>query len=165
MSQYSNFQQYCETHAQGGNSYAARFLKPGKNALKLALEEAIRKGLPTPLIEKVEETGMLDGSFELTYEGAERILKKMEESLAKQGRSLGRNYVDILSRFDPVRDNDIITVGYFCFDPSVREKVGGDFGRLYKVVLSAGVNRKKGYALPERHERNPVSTNNFFPSN
>ncbi len=164
MSNYNNFQQYCEMQVKGGNSYATRFLKPGKSSLKLALEEAKQKSLSQELIERVEEKGMLDGSFKLTYEGAERILKKMEESLEKRGKLEGKNYLDIISGFDKVRDSDLVTVAHFCFNPEVRERVGGDFSRLYKIVLNAGVNRKKGYALPERQKRNTVSGTNFFPS-
>lgn len=157
MTNYSNFQEYCELHAKN-NSLAASFLKPGKNSLKLALEQAQRQGLPQDIIERVEERGMLDGSFQLTYESAERIFRKWQESLDKKGRSVGKNYVDILSQLDPVRDSDLITVGYFCFDPNIREKAGGDFGKIYKVVLNAGVNKKRGYALPERQERTTRGT-------
>ncbi len=164
MKNYTNFQQYCEIQTKDGNSYASRFLKPGKNSLKLALEEAKQKNLPYELIERVEEKGMLDGSFKLTYEGAERILRKIEESLEKIGRLEGKNYLDIIDGFDKVRDSDLVTVAHFCFNPEIREKVGGDFSRLYKIVLNAGVNRKKGYALPDRQKRNTVSGTNFFPS-
>jgi len=163
MPNYTNFQEYCEHNVRSGNSYASRFLKPRENSLKLALEEAIKTNLPQELIEKVEERGMLDGSFELTYEGAERILKKIEESLEKRGKLEGKSYLKFTSRLDPIRDSDLITAAHFCFNPEVRERVGGDFSRLYKIVLNAGVNRKKGYALPERQKRNPVSGTNFFP--
>lgn len=164
MPNYNNFQQYCEMQAKNGNSYATRFLKPGRSSLKLALEEAKQKNLSQELIERVEEKGMLDGSFELTYEGAERILKKMEESLEKRGKLEGKNYVEIIDGFDKVRDSDLITVAHFCFNPEVRERVGGDFSRLYKIVLNAGVNKKRGHALPDRQKRKPVSGTNFFPS-
>ncbi len=161
---YNTFQDYCMEQVGAGNSYASRFLKTGKSSLKLALEEARRQGLAPNLINRVEERGMLDGSFSLTYEGAERIYKRMQELVQGRGGQFGKNYLGILDRFDPVRDSDLIATGIFCLVPEVREKVSKDLGSLYKVVLSVGTNRKRGYALPERQKRNPVSNNNFFPS-
>lgn len=144
MTNYSNFQEYCENQVKAGNSYASRFLKPTKNALKLALEEARRKQLSQDLIDRVEEKGMLDGSFELTYEGAERIYKRMQDLIQGRGKKFGSDYLEILNRFDPVRDSDLIATGIFCLVPEVREKVSQDLGSLYKVVLNVGTNRKKG---------------------
>ena len=160
---YNNFQEYCERQVRDGNNYASRFLKTGKSSLKLALEEAKIKCLSKDLIDKVEEKGMLDGSFELTYEGAERIFKRMQDLIQGKGKKFGGNYLDILNRFDPVRDSDLIATGIFCLVPEVREKVSNDLNSIYKVVLNVGTNRKKGYALPERQKRNPVSQKNFFP--
>lgn len=161
---HSTFQDYCMEQVGSGNSYASRFLKTGKSSLKLALEEAKRKGLPEDLINRVEERGMLDGSFELTYEGAERIYKRMQELVQGKGGQFGKDYLGILDRFDPVRDSDLIATGIFCLVPEVREKVSKDLGGLYKIVLNVGTNRKRGYALPERQQRTPISNKNFFPS-
>ncbi|MEK7105791.1 MAG: DEAD/DEAH box helicase, partial [Patescibacteria group bacterium] len=139
-------------------------MKTGKNALTLALEEARKLGYSSDLIERVEQRGMLDGSFELTYQGAERIYKRMQELVVGRGKAFGKDYLSILERFDPVRDSDLIATGLFCLVPEVREKVSKDLGSLYKVVLSVGTNRHKGHALSERQERKPVSQKNFFPS-
>lgn len=160
---YGNFQEYCEEQIKTGNSYASKFLKQGKNAIALALEEAKKKGLPKELIERVEERGMLDGSFELTYEGAQRIYKKMQEIITKSGAEENKDYNAIFERFDPIRDSDLIATGMFCLFPKIREKVSNNINSLYKVVLNVGTKRHKGHSIPERRENNSKQENNFLP--
>lgn len=161
---YNNFQEFCEGQLRNGNIYASNFLKTGKSSLRLALEEAIRKDLSQDLIDRVEEKGMLDGSFDLTYEGAERIYKRMQNLIQGKGKKFGGDYLEILNRFDPIRDSDLIATGIFCLVPEIREKVSKDLNSIYKVVLNVGANRKRGYTLPERQKINPVSQKNFFPN-
>ena len=164
MDKAENFHDYCEEQEKRGNSYVSRFRKKGIYDIRRALEEARLQNLSQNLIDSVEERGMLDGSFELTYQGAERIYNRMQEIIKGKGRQFSKDYLSILERFDPVRDSDLIATGMFCLVPEVREKVSKDLQGLYKVVLNVGTNRKKGYALPERQKRNPVSGRNFFPS-
>ncbi|MAH03753.1 hypothetical protein CMI39_03125 [Candidatus Pacearchaeota archaeon] len=162
---YDNFQNYCADRVRKGDSYASRFLKDSKNSLTLALEEAKRQNLSQDLINKVEEKGMLDGSFKLTYEGAERIYRKVKELVKKEKEQLNKDYLGVLENFDPIRDSDLIATGIFCLVPEVRERVNKNLESLYKVVLNVGMNRKKGYLLPEHQKLKPVSRKNFFPSN
>ncbi|MEK6858933.1 MAG: hypothetical protein AABX53_03410 [Nanoarchaeota archaeon] len=54
------FQDLCVDQVRRGNSYASGFLKDGKSALALALERAKRIGLPTEVIHRAEERGMLE---------------------------------------------------------------------------------------------------------
>jgi hypothetical protein len=175
---YSNFLEYCENQVRDGNSGASRFLKKGKNSLRLALQEGERKvagyvregkqGEADRLVELMklaEDRGMMDGSFELTYEGTARIYERIRGLAQKQSSRYGQDYLSILERFDPIRDSDLIATGMFCLVPEVRERVSADLGSIYRVVLNSGKKSKKGYALPERHDRNPVSRENFFPSN
>src|SRR3989338_7429403 len=128
-----NFQEHCEEQIRRGDSYASQFLKDGKNSLALALEEARRKGVPEARIQLAEEKGMMDGSFEITYEGAERIYQKMQDIVKKEGSKVGRDYASVLERFDPVRDSDLITTGMFCFSPEIREKFHNQLNTLYRV--------------------------------
>ena len=184
---YDNFQLYCEDQARKGNGHsrlASSFLKPGKNSLELAIREAERRMNQTPdeavydedgkltggklhwerVISMAKDRGMLDGSFELTYEGAQRIYGRVQELVKGRGEQFSTDYQCILDRFDPVRDSDLIATGLFCLVPEVRERVSRDLGSIYKVVLSVGGKKNKGHALPEKHERTPVSGDNFFPS-
>jgi len=128
-----------------------------RNSLEEQLQKAkgIRNGL--------EEKGMLDGSFELTYEGAERIYKRVKDLVEKSGRTSGRDYLSVLERFDPIRDSDLIATGIFCLSPEVREKVSKHVEDLYKVVLNVGTHRHRGYALQQRNYSEPSSNKDFFP--
>ena len=165
MSNYNNFQEYCEhivRERKGGHNYISKFLKPRKIAIELALEAARKQSLSQSLIERVEEKGMLDGSFELTYELAEKFVRKIEDSLEKHGKQTGKDYLGVIKRLEG--HDDLRTAAYFCFNPELREKVGGDFSKLYRIVSTARTNRRRGHSLPERHKRNPISKKNFFPS-
>ncbi|MBX4196179.1 DEAD/DEAH box helicase [Candidatus Pacearchaeota archaeon] len=165
---YRNFQEYCVEQIRVGNTYASRFLKDGKNALALALDEGRKKlqryesqqqhehaGKLRGAIERAEEKGMIDGSFEMTYEGAERIYQKVRTIVEKKGAERNTDYMNVFDAFDPIADHDLIATGIFCLIPEVREKVGNKLENLYRVVLNVGAAKRKGYSLPmkERSEK------------
>jgi hypothetical protein len=77
MVRYENFQAMCEDKKYVGT--AEELKKSGSSKLKVALELARRREYPQDLIEGIENTGMMDGSFDITYEGAERIHNDMRK--------------------------------------------------------------------------------------
>ncbi len=172
-----NFHTYCEEGKEKkkeGSASASRFCRGGVHDLTLALKYmdgkiasydlkndsnglenavGIRKGL--------EERGMLDGSFELTYEGTERIINKFTELVKKQGVTYNNNLEGV---FDKLKGNiSLYTTALFCLVPEIREKVGGDFSSLYRIVLNADRGDHRGNSLPKKRKIDSISNDNFFP--
>jgi len=172
---YRNFQECCEDEAKQGNSYASHLLHRSneKNVLKVAMEEGRRQldiykrqenaGKIISLqyqLERAEELGMLDGSFEMTYEGAERIYNKVREIVRKKQSRTKRgsesiNFLDILDVFDPEIDSSLIATGMLCLVPEVREHLMGREDGLYKAVLNVGAHKRSGYTLPIHKSSKP----------
>jgi len=160
MVRYENFQAMCEDKKYVGT--AEELKKSGSSKLKVALELARRREYPQDLIEGIENTGMMDGSFDITYEGAERIHNDMRKLLRKKSSGLQSDYEKVIGRLDPARDGGLIASAIFCFSPEIREKVGGDFSRLYRIILSSGASKNRGYAL-SRPTRIPKTSSDFYP--
>ena len=142
MADYNNFQELCQK-----SEYGARFLKPKKVAIELALKEARVKGVKSTLIEEVEERGMLDGSFDVTYPEYENIVERIYNKVVNPNTSNEER--EILDSFDQVRDADLIANYLFCVHPEIREKVKSA-DNLYKVVLKIGSKRNKTREIPEQ---------------
>ncbi len=158
------FQDLCVDQVRRGNSYASGFLKDGKSALALALERAKRIGLPTEVIHRAEERGMLDGSFEMTYEGAERIYKHIREIASRGSGTAKADYLPFIDSLDPVADHDLIATTIFCLDPEVRKKVGNKIENLYRVVLNVGASKRHGYALPLKERTTTNGNSALIPA-
>ncbi len=154
----SPFEQYLD---QTGEKWTSRYLrKPGKSALVLAIEHAERVGVNPEIVEKARQKGMLDGSLEITYEGAERIFQRVRE--VAQARGFNREYLDVLERLDPIEDHDLIATTYFSLDPGIRDQVQHRLDSLYRVVLNVGAKKNKGYSLPTKQQRSRAVKGKFF---
>jgi len=181
-SNWTNFDEYLregveDRHMPLANTYLDRAAKKRESPLKLVIESA-RKELRQyeisgnhekvedyrNTIQEAEQKGMMDGSFQLTEEGARSIYENVKRIVVKQRNLDGRlNYLELLKNFDHVRDADLIATGLFCL-PEVREKLGDRLENFYKVVLNVGSSRRRGYSLPEKRRFRRVSQDNFFPS-
>ncbi|HLP79125.1 MAG TPA: SNF2-related protein [Acidobacteriota bacterium] len=144
MSEYRtpNFNALLESRIRDGQVQYKKYLQSGKVPLQIALEEARKKGLKPELINRAEEKGMIDGSLEMTYEGADRILKRINDFVKERGDASQVDYAAILGKFDSVRDHDLIATGLFCLIPEVREKVANKLETLYRVVLNVGTRQR-----------------------
>ncbi|MBI2499169.1 DEAD/DEAH box helicase family protein [Candidatus Woesearchaeota archaeon] len=166
---YANFQESCELKAREGTpaerAEARKYLKPGKVSLKLALDAERRKLERATTandialierygnnIEKAEEIGMRTGELELTYEGAERIYKKVKQMVKEAGVRSNTDYLGMFDVFDPITEQDFISTGMLCLVPEVREIVMNNASTLYRIALTANSRRSSGYALPTRHK-------------
>lgn len=153
---YENFQEFSEymratSSDRTVSGFFSKLLKPGKNAVRIFLEEAKRRAdISQDLIDRVRDRAMMDGSFELTYEGAERIYGKIRDIVRKAGEKSGQDYLRVFDAFDPVTDHDLIATGIFCLVPEVREYVKNNSDTLYKVRLVAHSKSRHGYSLPTR---------------
>lgn len=147
-------------HIEEGFTAGKKYLKVGKSPLQLSLDDARRKNSDPMLIERAEEKGMLDGALEMTYEGAERIYTKIKKVLGMDNEA-SRELVKALEAFDPVADHDLIATATFSCDPAIRQKVG-TLDTLYRVTLTVGAGRRKGYSLPVRQKAGHVQQQSFF---
>ncbi len=162
MSKKDNFQHYCEGRKKAGDSCASSLLKNGHNALTLALNECYKRiklyesqgkckdaSRLAGLVQKAEEKGLQDGSFEITYENSERIYNNLKEIVGKDEK--GDYHLEIISSLDPVSDHDLIATWLFC-NPKIRKRVGDKIENLYRVVLTVGTAERKGY-LPKGEKK------------
>ncbi len=157
MSGYRNFTHYVAQKASSGSDTARKLeqesLRKRKAVIELALKQAREvvdprnnSKIPQELIEQVERRAMLDGSYELTPAGAQKIMYDFREGLKKAGDKAGKDYLSLIDRFDKERDADLIANTMFCFDPEIRDKVGGNYETIYKVVLNSGFASRKGHS-------------------
>ncbi len=178
--QYKNFHELCEQEARRTTgvyaSEARGYLVEGKNPLKLAIQkaqkraEALERQGKTEEVEKIrgvikraEETGMIDGSFEITYEGSQRIYNKVRQIVEKTASGRGQDYTHLFDSFDPITDHDLIATGIFCLIPEVRDYVRNNADSLYKIVLTANSGRARGYSLPVKHKTTSTASSPISP--
>lgn len=158
MTEKSPFERHLERSGYAGQN---EFKKKGHSALALALEKARREGHDPALIAKAEMVGMLDGSLTITYQGAERIYKRVKEVAAKNPNN---RLNEILDTLDPVEDHDLIATAYFCM-PEVRKAIDNHLESLYRVVLSTGANKRKGYVTDMRPSNVASYEDSLLPKN
>lgn len=180
---FDNFDHCLETERDSGNSYASRLLRRAGSRIKHALNEG-RGKLETYrhagdeeaaerlayLLERTEDIGVLDGSFEMTVEGAERIYRQVRDIVEKQSGKIQRggkkvDYAGIFDALDPVKDRAIIATAMFTLIPEVRQHVRGNQEGLYRTVLNVGSNSRIGYTLEtsRKSKHRPTLTNGMLP--
>ncbi|MDP2947664.1 MAG: SNF2-related protein [Nanoarchaeota archaeon] len=105
------------------------------------------------IIARAEEKGMIDGSFEISYEGAEKIYSNIRQITEGVATRTGHDYMKMLEALDPVKNPDLFATGLFCLVPEVRDYVRSN-DALYKIMLTATSKKRSGYALPLSYRRN-----------
>ena len=153
--EFRNFNEYLEKmHREGKyRTYTERILQEGKVKVRAALEIARKEKVRPDLIERVERRAMLDGSIEMTYEGAERIYSEMKAGLQKRANEQNCNWAEVIESLDPVKDHVVIANLHFVLNPEVRKRVANKIESLYRVVLNYGAGKKKGYQTNTRNIR------------
>jgi superfamily II DNA or RNA helicase len=151
------FNDYLIKAIDNGYNWASKYLKKGSVPLKLVIEDARKNGVPEELCQKAEERGMITGDIDMTYEGAERIYKKVWDAFGQRDKDkqINEECNKAIAALDPVADHDLIANLLFCH-PEIQEIVGKNVENLYKVMLTVGSRERKGYALPvkRKQERN-----------
>lgn len=158
-----NFPEHCINGVKEGSIIARRYLIKGRIGINDAIKDANELGLSQEIVYRVQNRGMLDGSFEMTYEGAERIIGRIRAKINKASIDEGVDYLSMFDAFDPVIDQDLIATGIFVLIPSIRDYVKNNYDSLYRVVLTAGSNKKRGYSLPVKQKERRNEEHIFSP--
>lgn len=152
MAKYKNFFEAISEELRRGEKYPNKFLKDGKNPLREAIKISRGYGISEETLRKAIDVGMIDGSFEMTYEGAQRIYDTIKKIVKDADIKNNHDYQAIFDSLDPVTDYDLIVAGMFSLIPEVREKVANKVDNLYRVILNVAADQRKGYALPVKEK-------------